>query len=517
MNDIILFWNAVALEANRVSHTNRKMEQTGPTLSSRALAIVHIAMHDAFMTTTPAAGYAPYLPALPPVPPGTTTRAAVSAAAHATLWALYPSQRTLFDSSLAEAGDVLNPGHEYGLGIARAILTLRANDPGAKDDGYVPSLERGRHKVDPDNPNQGFYSPFYGQQSGGFAITTRHTLDGPPFNNGAAPAYIQALQQVRERGIATSQFGTIPNRTRSRTNDQTVMGLFWAYDGAIGLGTPPRLYNQIIRKLAIARNNTEIQNARLFALVNVAMGDAGILAWDEKYRHNFWRPVVGIREHDRSMGMATAANNNLNNDCDCNWLPLGGPATNAINPQYDSPVPSETGGTYQRSQIVRERPKNFTPNFPAYPSGHATFGAAAFHITRLFYASLGLPAGAPNPMMGNRANDTLFNGLSMVSEEMNGINQDNQGTVRPRHLRNFPGGLWRMIFENGFSRVYLGVHWIFDAFAVDEDGEMDLTQNVGGVPLGLTIAEDIFQSGMHISPLLAGPRIPPAVATVNHR
>jgi vanadium chloroperoxidase len=52
-----------------------------------------------------------------------------------------------------------------------------------------------------------------------------------------------------------------------------------------------------------------------------------------------------------------------------------------------------------------------------------------------------------------------------------------------------------MIRQNGRSRVDLGVHWVFDAFAVDNNGDPDLTQNVGGVPLGLTIAEDIFQEG----------------------
>jgi hypothetical protein len=46
--DPILYWNEVSLEANRVSHTNGKNEQTGPTLSSRALAIVHLAMYDAY-------------------------------------------------------------------------------------------------------------------------------------------------------------------------------------------------------------------------------------------------------------------------------------------------------------------------------------------------------------------------------------------------------------------------------------------------------------------------------------
>ena len=53
------------------------------------------------------------------------------------------------------------------------------------------------------------------------------------------------------------------------------------------LGTPPRFYNQIIRKVAQKRGNTPAANARLFALVNVAMADAGILAWDQKYIHDY--------------------------------------------------------------------------------------------------------------------------------------------------------------------------------------------------------------------------------------
>jgi hypothetical protein len=65
--------------------------------------------------------------------------------------------------------------------------------------------------------------------------------------------------------------------------------------------------------------------------------------------------------------------------------------------------------------------------------------------------------------------------------------------VRPRHVRNFPKGLWQMIEENGRSRVYLGVHWVFDAFAVDNNGNPDLTNNIGVVPLGIRI-EDIFNA-----------------------
>jgi len=53
-----------------------------------------------------------------------------------------------------------------------------------------------------------------------------------------------------------------------------------------------------------------------------------------------------------------------------------------------------------------------------------------------------------------------------------------------------------MILENSISWVYLGVHWVFDGFLPGPGGDPDLDANVGGVPLGLNIAEDIFTSGL---------------------
>jgi vanadium chloroperoxidase len=464
MSDPILLWNKVALEANRVSHTNGKGEQLGPTLSSRALAIVHLAMYDAYAgVIQDATNLPPYLAGLPAPGAGASVDAAIAAAAHATLANLFPSQKPFFDFILAGAGDTSNPGHSFGLTVAQSILDDRKDDPGAGAGGYIPSAQRGRHRPDPDNLGQGFHAPFYGAQSKGFAITDRHELAPPPFDNNE---YRKALREARGRGIAPELMGTLPGGIKARTVDQTLIGIFWAYDGVAELGTPPRLYNQIIHRVAKARCNSVEKNARLFAFVNVAMADAGILAWDQKYIHDFWRPVVGIREHDQSMGpAATQADNNISDNCDSSWLPLGAPATNS-------------------------RGKNVTPPFPAYPSGHATFGAAALHIARLFY---GVPA-------GHRQRDDLFQNLDFVSDELNGMNTDNRGTVRVRHLRHFPDGLWQMIEENGRSRVYLGVHWVFDAFAVKDDGTPDLSRQddnkyIGGVPLGLQIAEDIFQAG----------------------
>src|SRR5215207_1986041 len=474
--DPILFWNDIALEANRVSHTNGKGEETGPTHSARALAIVHLAMYDAFagVSGNPA-GLTHYLTPGPVA--GASHDAAVAAAAHLTLSTLFPSQKLFFDSILAGVGNKADPGHNFGVTVAEAILDDREKDPGADAVGYKPTQLRGKHRPDPDNPDQGFYAPFYGAKCKLFACTERHELDDPP--QPGDPDYTRALRQVRRRGIAPELMGTLPANSSRRTVDQTLIGVHWGYDGARELGTPPRLYNQIVRVVAENKNNSMEENARLFALVNVAMADAGILAWDQKYIHDLWRPVVGIREHDESMGPTGEGNNDIDNECQPDWLPLGAPATNFSNVSKP-PIPSN---------------KNFTPHFPAYPSGHATFGAAAFHITRLFY---GPDPGGVNKggvSAGDRKPDKLFDGLIFVSEEHNGINKDNMGTVRPRHVRNFPDGLWQMIIENSRSRVWLGVHWLFDGFTV-KGNQIDFTENIGGVPLGLTIAEDIFKNGM---------------------
>ncbi len=298
----------------------------------------------------------------------------------------------------------------------------------------------------------------------------------PFFGNGKDKKYLQALKDVRARGIRPDLTGTLPGSLFGRRRDslETLQGIYWAYDGANRLGTPPRLYNQIVRSVAkkakhlkTKKKNDEGDNARLFAFVNAAMADAGILAWEQKYCHDFWRPVLGIREHDENLGPKAPYAVGVNfYDGDPGWLPLGAPSTNSPGM------------------------KNFTPNFPAYPSGHATFGAAALHMTRIFYGV--------DPE--DKSKDSLFDKEFFVSDEFNGGNRDNEGAVRPRHTRFFPNGLWQMIIENAISRVFLGVHWIFDAFDFTEDKDGNLVpdladEEIGGVGLGLRIARDIWVTG----------------------
>lgn len=201
--DSILFWNGVALEAVKVSHTDpAKREQNGPTLSSRALAIVHLAMYDAYAGIIGGLGFPRYLsPA--PAPAGTSVADAVAGAAYGTLSKLYKTQIEFFDAQLS-CFEPANPSFTFGVTVADTLLSLRENDLDARSCGYRFSKNRGRHRVDPDNPDQGFDSPFYGAQNRGFAISTRHTVGAPPLPTEPIPNIFRPFRRFAQKALSPS-------------------------------------------------------------------------------------------------------------------------------------------------------------------------------------------------------------------------------------------------------------------------------------------------------------------------
>jgi hypothetical protein len=141
--DTLRYWNTVAVDASGLDHTPLQPgetgrvfgEQFGPGRSSRALAIVHIAIFDALNANN--GGYRSYSGIRSARQPASDA-AAIAVAAHDTLVAMFPSQRPAFDGLLAEAlGQVRDRdpraktnGMDAGRRAAAAILALRAEDGG---------------------------------------------------------------------------------------------------------------------------------------------------------------------------------------------------------------------------------------------------------------------------------------------------------------------------------------------------------------------------------------------------
>jgi len=289
--------------------------------------------------------------------------------------------------------------------VAKAILDQRRDDNSDLQMDYHYHTRPGYHQPDPLHPNQGFHAPLWGYVDT-FKIGNAELYMPPPPPALGSEKYADAYFEVMTLG------GDGINTPTLRTPEQTITGIFWAYDGTPGLGTPPRLYNQIVRVIAVDKRNTVAQNLRLFALVNVAMADAGVQCWHCKYVFEFWRPVIAIRNGERDRNHETVG--------DPGWTPLGAPATNGAGDGV-----------------------NFTPPFPAYTSGHATFGAASLWTVARFYGTHRIP-------------------FRFTSDEFNGINTNGDGSPRPVVTRNY-SSLNDAIWENAVSRIYLGIHWSFDA------------------------------------------------------
>ena len=311
-------WNRIAVDASGLDHTAPAAgedrvfgEQLGPGRSSRAIAIVHIAIFDAVNAIV--GGYQSYAGILP-APRWASIDAAIAQAAHDTLVRVFPSQRKQFDELLDENlkqiggnPDTRREGRSVGRRAAAAILTMRRRDGSGHDDPFmgsewVTSEEAGHWRQDPVSLIPIALGAKWGKVRP-FVLHSGKQFRTPPPPPMASEAYTRAFNEAKALG------GDGVTTQTDRTEEQTQIGIYWAYDGTPSLCAPPRLYNQIVETVS-ARSNSVIKLARLYALVNVAMADAGIAIWESKYYYDFWRPVTGIREADEDTGPTGAGDGN---------------------------------------------------------------------------------------------------------------------------------------------------------------------------------------------------------------
>jgi hypothetical protein len=423
--DWIRRWNDIALDASGLDHTpvapgeSRVFgEQLGPGRSSRAMAIVHIAIFEAVNAIV--GGYRSYTE-LAPARGAASLHGAIAQAAHDTLIAMFPSQAASFAAELAaDLAKIPNSkakqnGIDLGRRAALAILDRRADDGAQHAEprmgvDFIPSNLPGKWRQDPISLIPLAMGAHWDEVEP-FVMKSANQFRVPPPPALTSAAYTRAFNEAKRLG------GDGITTPTERTAEQTEIGTYWAYDGTPSLCAPPRLYNQIAVRIADQMGSNFVELARLLALANVAMADAGIGVWESKYFYQYWRPVTGIREADAGTGPTLVGDGNGATVGDVTFSPLGAPASNLTGP-------------------------NFTPPFPAYPSGHAGFGGALFQVLRRFYRTDRIP-------------------FTFVSDEFNGVTKDNAGNVRPLVPRSFRS-LSEAEEENGQSRIYLGIHWSFD-------------------------------------------------------
>jgi hypothetical protein len=278
---------------------------------TRSFAILHAAIYDAVNSID--RGHQPYLVQLSGVSPRASQEAAVDAAAHEVLVALYPKLQATLDTQFQQLLSAIPDGQEktdgidIGQRVADDILAIRSNDgSNATPPVFVQVVAQGSYQLTPPNFRAAQFTHW--ARVTPFAIQAANQFRPGPPPGLKSDAYEDAFNEVKSLGILNST---------TATADQKQIGIFW--NGAI-----QNYWNEITQTLAIERNLTTAQNARVFALLDITLADTVIAFYDAKYTFKFWRPVTAIREADTNINGRTAP--------DPNWLPQN--TNTAPDPSY---------------------------------------------------------------------------------------------------------------------------------------------------------------------------------------
>ena len=326
--DAVTDWNAYA--GNALAVTARQ----SPTVASLHMAMVQGAIYDAVNGID--RSYRPYL-VLPAAQPWDSMDAAAATAAYRVLVSIVPAQQAalepLYEASLAAVanGPAKDGGVAAGEAAAAAMIAARTDDGRFGSFRFTAALTQGAWR--PDLPLfasdpfawVAYVKPFLIQSGSQFRS------DGP--NPLASDAYAADFAEVKAVGALNSF---------TRTADQTEQALYWGGEH----GT--LLWSRIIRTIAVNQGLSLAEDARLFAMFQLASADANISCWNDKAYWSFWRPITAIRLADTDGNPATEA--------DPAWAPLFA-----------------------------------TPPFPDHPSGHSCGSGAIVGALENFFGTDKIP------------------------------------------------------------------------------------------------------------------------------
>jgi hypothetical protein len=296
---------------------------SNPVLESRWAAITQLAVFEAVNSII--GDYEPYLGVID-APEWASPEAAAIAAAHAILVTIRPGNAATLDALRTASLAAIPNGPEKEAGImvgedaALAMLLLRADDGSSDVVPYTPGTNPGDWQPTPPAfapallPGWGDVTPF------GLEEGSQFRASPPPALHTAL--YAMDYEEVKLLGRFDSPF---------RPQDRTDVARFFAAT------SPVQTWNPAARQASLAQGLTLSENARIFALLGMAMADGAIAAFDTKYHYELWRPVTAIRNGEIDGNGFTEA--------DPDWLPL---------------IP--------------------TPPFPSYASAHATVSGAARRV-----------------------------------------------------------------------------------------------------------------------------------------
>jgi hypothetical protein len=333
--DAVTDWNGILRSATSAE---------APQAQSRFAAITHLAVFEAVNAIT--GDYEPYLRTVNAAS-GASPEAAAIAAAHQVLRNYFPAQADTLDAdrarSLAAIQDspAKTAGIAVGQAAAAAMIAQRANDGSATPIPYTPLTGIGFWQPTPPAFAAATFLHWGRMTPFGIARADQFRPKPPPALT--SNRYRRDYNEVKHIGDTLSNIDTRPQ-------DRIDVVRF------VAMTSPTQIWNAVAIQLSEAAGLSLAENARLFALLNMAIADAAIAVFEAKFVYNLWRPVTAIRAGD-----------------------IDGNAGTEPDPAFNAFIA--------------------TPPYPAYPSGAGGLGNAGRSMVERIFGRGRHPVTLSNPAL----------------------------------------------------------------------------------------------------------------------